>query len=124
MKIILPMPPSVNRYWRSCRGRVFLSAEAKQYKAQVALLAHAARLTPLQGEIILYADVYRERRSGDLDNRLKAILDSLNKIAFNDDKQVVEIHARRFDDAKNPRVEIEVVEISAPESQAAQKGLK
>jgi len=103
---------------------VFLSAEAKQYKAQVALLAHAARLTPLQGEIILYADVYRERRSGDLDNRLKAILDSLNKIAFNDDKQVVEIHARRFDDAKNPRVEIEVVEISAPESQAAQKGLK
>lgn len=111
MRITLPMSPSVNRYWRSCRGRVFLSAEAKAYKNTVAALAASRGLQPLQGAIVLKVDIYRERRSGDLDNRLKAIQDALNKIAFDDDSQIVEIHARRFEDKKNPRVEVEVTEV-------------
>ena len=50
----------------------------------------------------------RPQRSGDLDNRLKCLLDSLNGIAWSDDGQIVEIHAYRHDDKKNPRVEIEI----------------
>lgn len=51
--------------------------------------------------------VYRPQRRGDLDNTMKAILDSLSGLLYVDDKQVIEIHAKRFDDKKNPRVEIE-----------------
>lgn len=32
----------------------------------------------------------------DLDNCIKSILDGLNKVAFNDDKQIVELSCRKF----------------------------
>ena len=39
MRLQLPMPPSANRIWRVCRGRIVLSEEARAYKAKVRLLA-------------------------------------------------------------------------------------
>lgn len=106
MKATLPYPPSANRYWRSFRGRMVLSAEAKKYKAfvQVAL----AKWPILGGPVALIAHLYRPQKSGDLDNRLKVLGDALNGVAWLDDKQVEEIHAFRHDDKSRPRVEIEV----------------
>lgn len=53
---------------------------------------------PLKGNVKLVADFYRlkpknpaSRQWGDLDNHLKAVLDSLNTIAFEDDRQVVKL---------------------------------
>ena len=57
--------------------------------------------------------VYRARRAGDLDNSLKVLLDALNGIAFEDDSQVVEIHARREEDPANPRVEVQIEPLGA-----------
>jgi Holliday junction resolvase RusA-like endonuclease len=54
--------------------------------------------------------VYRPRKAGDLSNRIKVLEDALNGIAWIDDKQIVEIHARREDDASNPRVEVRIEE--------------
>lgn len=106
MKATLPYPPSANRYWRSFRGRMVLSAEAKKYKAfvQVAL----AKWPILGGPVALIAHLYRPQKSGDLDNRLKVLGDALNGVAWLDDKQIEEIHAFRHDDKARPRVEIEV----------------
>lgn len=50
-------------------------------------------------------------KSGDLDNRLKISQDALKGICFEDDRQIVELHAFRFDDKANPRIEIEIKEI-------------
>ncbi len=108
MFLILPYPPSANRYWRTFRGHVTVSAEAKAYKLAVALIGKKSTLRPLDGFIGVALDVYRPRRSGDLDNRLKVTLDALRGIAFHDDSQVVEIRAVRHDDKGNPRVEIEI----------------
>jgi crossover junction endodeoxyribonuclease RusA len=108
MTITLPFPPSANRYWRSCHNRVFVSAEAKAYKAEVARMATGCE--PMTGELVLSADFYRPAKRGDLDNRLKVLGDALNGIAWNDDKQIGEIHARQFDDKKNPRVVVTVTE--------------
>ena len=69
MRIVLPVPPSANRYWRSCRGRVFVSAEAKAYKNDVARLTAAWQ--PFEGDVILSVDFYRPRKSGDLGNGSK-----------------------------------------------------
>lgn len=41
----------------------------------------------------------------DADNVLKSILDALNKVAYEDDSQVVEIHFNKFY-SEDPRVEI------------------
>lgn len=110
MKLTLPYPPSANLYWRSYRGMVVVSREASNYKLMVKLRCTMAGYVPHQGAVAVTVRLYRPRRSGDLDNRLKVLLDSLNGGAWKDDSQVVELHAYRYDDAKNPRVEVEIEE--------------
>jgi crossover junction endodeoxyribonuclease RusA len=94
----------VNRYWRNFRGMTVLSKEAKSFKQEVATLARMAGvLSPLQCEVsidITYHPKARKKETAkpmrrlDLDNPIKATLDSLNGIAYLDDYQVTEITAR------------------------------
>lgn len=105
--IVLPVPPSANRYWRSYNGTVVVSAEAQDYKAGVQLLAQYARLQPFAGEVAMYVHVYRVQRRGDLDNFAKVLGDALNGVMYHDDSQVVELHMWRHDDKAQPRVEVE-----------------
>jgi crossover junction endodeoxyribonuclease RusA len=105
-ELTLPYPPGVNHMYYHRNNRRFLTVEAKQFKKDVGNLAMLAGVTPMTGEIVLRIQVYRPRKVGDLDGRLKASLDALNKIAWEDDKQIVEIHATRHDDKHNPRIEV------------------
>ncbi|UAW08030.1 hypothetical protein Mx4_p31 [Myxococcus phage Mx4] len=105
--LVLPYPPSANDYWRPARGRGLVpSDKAIAYKSGVARVAALAKVQPLHGAVRLVLTVYRPRRSGDLDNVLKVLNDSLNGVAWLDDEQVVHINATRDDDAKAPRVEL------------------
>lgn len=104
--LTLPVPPSSNRWWRKFRNRMVLSPEARAYKENVAKLA--GRYLIEQGEISVSIDWYRQRRSGDLDKRQNILLDALQGVLFANDSQVVELHARRFDDPKNPRIVVTV----------------
>ncbi len=90
------------------------SGDAKKYKKAVEKICTSRRdLRPFKGEIGVTLNVYRPRRVGDLDGTFKAVLDGLKGFAFEDDKQIVEIHAKRFDDKYKPRVEVEISEIRA-----------
>ena len=106
--LTLPVPPSVNRYWRHIaingQPRTLISEEGREYKRTVAILGCA--LSPMRGLVSLAYFVYRPRRSGDLDNYLKGLLDALKGVAFIDDAQVVEIHGYLRDDKANPRVNV------------------
>jgi len=60
---------------------------------------------------------YREMLEGgirpkkiDCDNCAKIVLDALNKIAYHDDRQVVELHVHKYY-AERPRVEIMIREV-------------
>lgn len=109
MTITLPPPPSANRYWRNFRGRTVVSGEAKAYKDAAAWLARAAGMDePLTGNVALTVRWYRERKAGDLSNRLKILEDALQGVAYVNDSQIVRIVAERYDDKRNPRVEVEV----------------
>ena len=123
MKLVLPYPVSANRYWRSFvpkghkRAIVCVSDEAKAYKQQVGLVARVAgvrkpfehlvelrlRLVPANGVCM------------DLDNALKVTIDALKGIAYADDKQVWRIVADRGEADGNARMEVEVLELAAPE---------
>lgn len=108
-KLILPYPPSANVMWRTTKqGHTYLSAEAKAFKEEVKARAIEQKVKRIDGDVILTIEVFRPQRSGDLDNRLKATLDSIKNIAFEDDKKVVEIHAYRYEDKLDPRVEVRV----------------
>ncbi len=108
MIISLPYPPSANRYWRHVGPRVLLSREARAYKLMVAHMCKLAKLEPLDGPICVTYSVYRPAKRGDLDNLFKVISDSLQGHMYQDDSQVVEIHAFRAEDKENPRVVVSV----------------
>jgi Holliday junction resolvase RusA-like endonuclease len=62
----------------------------------------------LSGDLRLFVDLYRPRKSGDLSNRVKILEDSLQGFCFKNDSQIVELYCRRFDDKANPRVEVRI----------------
>jgi crossover junction endodeoxyribonuclease RusA len=106
--ITLPSPPRANRNWRTNRaGVTYLSPESKAYKSEVATLFLAAGIPgPFHGDVTVCVTWYRKIRRGDLDGVFKALFDALNGLAWIDDGQIAGIHAFRYDDPKNPRVEI------------------
>jgi Holliday junction resolvase RusA-like endonuclease len=109
-RLTLAYPPSANRYWRVFHGTVVRSEEATRYKTYVMLLCNQLEIAMLRGEVKVSLTFYRPQKSGDLDNRIKIVLDALQGQAYADDKQIVEIHALRMDDKLNPRVEVEIEE--------------
>ena len=111
LKLILPYPPSVNNLYATFRGRRITSAKGRKFKADIAVLAKRQGARLLDGDLIITFRVFRPVRRGDLDNRLKISQDALKGICFADDKQIIEIHAYRFDDKTNPRIEIDLKEI-------------
>jgi len=116
LRFTLPYPPSQNRYWRSRAVRIngkwvsqtYVSTEAKQYKAAVRGLVSAMRLAPFPADVEIAVEVmlYRPRRVGDVDNRVKVLFDALNGVAYADDKQIKKYAVERFEDKTFPRVEI------------------
>ena len=97
----LPIPPSANDYWTYGRGRVFTSQEAADYKNEVRTFTRCEILT---GDVVLNLTVFRPRKSGDLDNYLKIMLDAWQGVLYENDKQIVEIHAYRDDNPEDPHV--------------------
>lgn len=96
----LPWPPSVNTYWRSrvatVRGRqmpiVYVSKEGRAYQREVRRLIGErwSALEPYAGRVGMLVVMHQPTRiKTDLDNRLKALLDSLTAAGvWLDDSQV------------------------------------
>ena len=54
--------------------------------------------------------ILRPNKKPDMDNVVKIIADSLNKVAYRDDTQIVDCQVRKFY-SDNPRVEVRIIEI-------------
>jgi crossover junction endodeoxyribonuclease RusA len=95
----LDEPPSANRWWRNVGGRMVLSREAREYKQYVANFALTKRYRPIPKDtpVVVRLRWQRGRRSGDLDKRIGITLDALQGVAYENDSQIVEIHATRID---------------------------
>lgn len=113
--IVLPYPPSANRYWRHAQGRTYLSKEAIQYREDVANILLDQSFEPVDGDVALWVDIFRPQRSGDLDNFAKQLLDAMRGYLYHDDKQIVELHMSRYDDKANPRAEVMMRRVSYEE---------
>lgn len=111
MRLRLPYPPTANLYWRSFRGRVVKSSEARAYQKLAAMYALAEGMRPTAAPVAVILEVYRPRKQGDLDNTLKVLLDALKGVAYVDDAQVVELHAFRHDDKADPRAMVSIDEV-------------
>lgn len=103
-----PLPPSANRYWRHYRGRMVVSDEAAAYKQTLAMLARCDGVTKLTGPVAVTVAIYRARKSGDLDNFLKVLLDALQGVFYDNDAQIRELCATLHDDRHDPHCEVSV----------------
>lgn len=71
---------------------------------------------PLKGAIKLSVDVYKRtpkditcRNWGDLDNHVKSVMDALTGICYDDDRQITELHARKFFGQPNIIITLETI---------------
>ncbi|BDR81048.1 RusA family crossover junction endodeoxyribonuclease [Clostridium tetani] len=80
-----------------------IKAEIKAYMSIPKSTSKKKRQEMLEGKI-------RPTKKPDVDNIVKIILDSLNKLAFDDDKQVVDCSIEKWY-GEDPRVELELLEV-------------
>lgn len=82
--IELAMPPSLNSIWRMNRERkkMYLSDRYKTWKrdADNRYLANKKNWLPVKGHFRAYITLDAKRRRGDCDNRIKGLLDWLQRV--------------------------------------------
>lgn len=123
-KLVLPYPPTENHYKtyrvvvpkKKVDGKVrgfamwYLTDEAKKFKEQVSVIARNSGVPLFKGDVLMVVNLYRPTKAGDLSNRFKVLFDALIGIVYDDDKQIARIEGERFEDKKNPRVEVTIQE--------------
>ena len=97
------IPPSVNHLYKTyCRNKRVvrvLTEEGKLFKSALGILAKKNRFKLIETDCVLEYNLFTNKKGRtDLDNTLKAILDGLEGIAYTNDSQIVEIHAKKFKD--------------------------
>ena len=104
--LTLPYPPSINSYWRANGHRRFISAEGRKFKQDVIAYVIANKVAKL-GNVALSITIIlqpRDKRKTDIDNRIKALLDSLQDAGvYDDDCQVEYLEVHRGETVKGGR---------------------
>ena len=94
----LPLPPSVNSYRTIFRGRMGISKAGREFKEKVSDYV-AEYNVPKLGDARLEMKVTlypRDKRKQDIDNRIKALWDSLvDAGVFDDDEQIDVLFVQR-----------------------------
>ena len=111
----LPFPPSVNNYWQVARNRIIKTKQARDYKKNVQLLLLTYHEQIRKWNTRLHKDgsrrpgrdtrtlalsvaVHYPKRSGaltDIDNLLKIMIDCLEGVLFENDRQFRHIQISR-----------------------------
>lgn len=105
-----PVPKGRPRLGKN--GNVYTPRKTREYEELVGWCTKQTMKEPLQGDIAIDIRIYMKGNSWpDIDNVCKALLDGMNKVAYNDDRQVAALAIQRLKD-KNERVEIELWEIA------------
>lgn len=116
LRLQLPFPPSVNRYWRHVGTRVLVSKEGREFRTTVRGLMKRQKIKKQDGDLIVDIRLIPvDRRRRDVDNSLKALLDAMQAGgAYDDDSQIVRLTVEKFEpEADCPRSEVIVRRVPA-----------
>ena len=99
--VILPEPPSANKYLRQHGPVTYKTREAKAYCELVAVLTAQFRSNGEPsfptGDLFVSVIWHRGRKAGDLGERTKVLYDALQGSIYADDKQIVHDERWRCD---------------------------
>ena len=94
----IPFPPTVNHMIKSSGSKRYLSREYEAFNGMVGIIVKRERVPSFGDKKIALAIelCWPNKRKGDLDNRCKAVQDSLMKAGvMDDDSQVDQLHVKR-----------------------------
>lgn len=118
MQFQLPMPPSVNTYYRSVSkgqlaGCVLISDDGRKYIKAVKDAVLVQRVKRIDGRLKLSVKLhFNDNRRADIDNRVKALADALQKAGvYEDDSQIDILHVERGEVIKGGLCFVELIAI-------------
>ena len=108
------LPPSVNACFRSYKGRVIKSARLKLFEQQ--MIQHFADnedgIEMIEGHLKLTIEFsLPNKRSIDIDNLLKSLLDSLEGVVFENDSEVYELQVTKVSDTGVSRTSVKIEQL-------------
>jgi len=112
--IRLTLPPPLNAMYRAAwSGKgVRKTDECKDWETdtQITCRTLGIRMIPGNVRIRMTIDLYYGSHERDIDSSLKATLDCLQGVVYENDRQIVELLIRKYQDKLAPRLEIDIFE--------------
>lgn len=106
--VIEGLPPTINHYWGVQGKRHFVRKEGREWKKKVWATAKnkGIKMFNKNKKIVMSVFFLSPRNFGDLDNRLKPLLDSLEGVLFENDRQI-----RKFEvvEAKKAQKDLTII---------------
>ena len=117
MIIQLPTPILLNKLYqpicRKGRPSIIKNKSAKEYGRIVKILCIKQGVELIKGKVSVHIDILiKDRRDFDIDGILKVILDVLQKVAYSDDKHILELIVRKHLEAEKDGLVIEINKIN------------
>jgi crossover junction endodeoxyribonuclease RusA len=110
--LTLPLPPSINCYWRKSPRGMYITKDGKTFRQRVAEIVaerNAIKFGAARLCVAMHVSM-RDRRVADVDNRIKAALDALTHAGvYDDDSQIDELFVARGPIVKGGRCEVMVM---------------
>ena len=102
------MACSVNKYYRSWKGRVLISKDGKEFKKELELYLtnYEKILGKIKLNIILH---FKDKRKRDVDNYAKVLIDCLKNKLFEDDDQIYQLYMEKHIGTGYNQISIEII---------------
>ena len=111
IQFIVPVNPIPKQSYRHKKDGGYQEKRIKDAQKIIGIEANLAMggMPPTVCNIVLTAEFYRSTHHRvDIDNLLKLLGDSMNKIVYEDDYQITEVNAKKVYCPDNPRTEVTV----------------
>ena len=104
------MACSVNKYYRSWKGRVLISQDGREFKKQVQV--HLDNYEKILGKVELKLILYfKDKRKRDVDNYAKVLIDCLKNKLFEDDDMIYKLYMEKHIGYGENKIEIIVTKL-------------
>ena len=118
MILLLPYPPTINHYY-GVRGKArFIKPAGLEFRRVVAERVAQKSNSMILGKVAIQIQIVPpDKRKRDIDNVLKALLDSLTKAGvWKDDSQIVDLRIVKYDPLDGGGTVVNIIDMEQDES--------